>query len=166
MLRWTAILIRLLNIFNWVAAVAFVVLIAASIFAEPLFLAALEPRYGARSRALLTDMRLVLAIGIAVAPAAWVVLNRLSAILASVEAGEAFVAENGRRLRQIAWAWLAIQIADLFFGVVAVRVSAGSGEYLGWSPSIGGWIAVLLLFVLAEVWTQGAAMRDELDATV
>lgn len=166
MLRSTAILIRLLNLLNWVVGVAFAVLIAASFFAEPLFIAELEPRYGTRSPALLTDMRLVLAIALVVAPAAWVLFNRLSAILASVEAGEAFVAENGRRLRTIGWAWLAMQITDLFFGVVAVRVSASSGEYFGWSPSIGGWIGVLLLFVLAEVWTQGAAMRDELEGTV
>lgn len=166
MLRTTAFVIRLLQALNWTVGAAFVVLLTASFLAEPLFLNALAPRFGERSGVLLVDMQLVLAIALAMAPAAWLLFDRLLAILASVGAGDTFVAANGGRLRTIGWALLAIQIVDLLYGAIAVRVSANSGEYLGWSPSIGGWIAVLLVFVLAEVWTQGAAMRDELDATV
>lgn len=166
MLRTTAFVIRLLNALNWTLALAFAAVIAASYLAEPLFLAEIAPHYGDRSGALLTDMRMVLAIGIAMAPAGWFAFTRILAILASVKQGDAFVAENGRRLRTVAWAILVLQIGDIFYGFVAVGVSERSGEYLGWSPSIGGWVGVLLVFVLAEVWTQGAAMRDELDATV
>ena len=32
--------------------------------------------------------------------------------------------------------------------------------------SINGWLAVLLTFVLARVFAQGALMRDELEGTV
>ena len=166
MLRTTAFIIRLLNAFNWAVGVVFVVLLAASFLAEPRFLDAISAQHGPRSAALLGDMRLVLGIALMMAPAAWLLFNRLLAILASVEAGDAFIAANGARLRTIGWALLAIQIVDLLYGAIAVRISASSGEYLGWSPSLGGWIAVLLVFVLAQVWTQGAAMRDELDATV
>jgi hypothetical protein len=166
MLRATALVIRILDWLNWAVGIAFAILLAASVLAEPRFLEALAPRYGARSGVLLGDMRMVLIIALAMAPAAWLLFNRLLAILASVGAGDAFVAANGRRLRTIGWALLAIQTLDLFYGGIAAGITARSGEYLGWSPSLGGWIAVLLVFVLAQVWTQGAAMRDELDATV
>jgi hypothetical protein len=36
----------------------------------------------------------------------------------------------------------------------------------GWSFNITGWIAVLLLFVLARVFEQGAAMREDIEGTV
>lgn len=166
MLQATSILLRLLNVLNWVVGIAFAGMVAVSFAAEAAFLAELAPRFGARSGALLTDLRLAFAIGIPVIPAASIIFTRLLAILASVRAGDAFVAANGGRLRTIAWALLVIQIADLGFGFVAVRFTENSGEYFGWSPSIVGWLAVLLLFVLAQVWTQGAAMRDELEGTV
>jgi hypothetical protein len=32
--------------------------------------------------------------------------------------------------------------------------------------SIGGWIAVLMVFVLARVFAAGSAMRDDLEGTI
>jgi hypothetical protein len=32
--------------------------------------------------------------------------------------------------------------------------------------SIGGWIAVLMVFVLSRIFAAGAVMRDELEGTV
>jgi hypothetical protein len=32
--------------------------------------------------------------------------------------------------------------------------------------SINGWLAVLLTFLLAQVFTQGTLMRDDLEGTV
>ena len=37
---------------------------------------------------------------------------------------------------------------------------------IGVDVSITGWIGVLLLFVLAQVFEQGARMRADLDGTV
>ena len=48
----------------------------------------------------------------------------------------------------------------------AVATSKATGEYFGWSLSLTGWIAVPLLFVLANVFREGAAMRADLEGTV
>jgi hypothetical protein len=37
---------------------------------------------------------------------------------------------------------------------------------LDWSFSLAPWLAVLLLFVLAQVFDHGARMRDDLEGTV
>jgi hypothetical protein len=42
---------------------------------------------------------------------------------------------------------------------------AGTNEF-EWSFGLTGWIAVLMLFVLARVFHQGARMREELEGTV
>ena len=166
MTRSAVILLRVLNVLNLVVGALFMVVLVTSFAVEPAVIGALSRRFGAGASAILHDARLVMALSIATIPAAWLILTRLLAILRTVEAGDAFVAENGDRLRTMGWALLAMQIFDLGYGYLAVRVSENSGEYLGWSFSVSGWLAVLLVFVLARVWTQGAAMRDELEATV
>jgi len=156
-----------LNVLNWVAAAAFLLFLILTFTAEQRIAAAIASRYpGTQAGAILTDIRLVMVVGLASVVPAHILLVRLGAILRSVETGDAFVAANGTRLRQMGWALLSLQILDLGFGWVALRVSATTNEYLGWSLSITGWLSVLLVFVLARVWTQGAAMRDELEGTV
>lgn len=167
MLRTVSLIVGGLKILNWVAAAAFVLVLALTFAAEARFTAAitsgLKP---AQPGVVLADIRLVLLVATASAVPAHILFVRLSAILRSVEAGDAFAAANGDRLRDIGWALLALQVLDLGFGWVAFRVSTSTDEYLGWSFSVAGWLSVLLVFVLARVWTKGSAMRDELEGTV
>jgi hypothetical protein len=87
--------------------------------------------------------------------------------VAAAIAGDPFTLVNAERLRVVAWALLAIQIMDIAFGIVASMEDAQTSAILGgWSPSLSGWIAVLMLFVLARVFEQGSRMRDELAMTV
>ena len=167
MLRTVNLIVRGLIVFNWVAAGAFVVLLVLTFLAHPHFASAIARQYPETPPgALLNGMRMILLVGILTVVPAHILLVQLSAILRSVEGGDAFAAVNGDRLRHMGWALLALQILDLGFGWVALSVSTASDEYLGWSFSLGGWLAVLLVFVLARVWTQGAAMRDDLEGTV
>ena len=46
------------------------------------------------------------------------------------------------------------------------RITAADPLDIGWSFSATGWLAVLLLFVLARVFNEGAEMRYELEGTV
>ena len=39
-------------------------------------------------------------------------------------------------------------------------------DVTSWTPSLGGWIAVVMIFVLARVFRIGARMRDDLAMTV
>jgi hypothetical protein len=103
---------------------------------------------------------LMLAIGL-------FVFVRLFAMVRSVSGGEPFSHGNARLLKQVGWALLAIQLCDLLFGIVARRVEVAFGEQVTtWTPSVAGWLSVLLVFVLARIFEQGARMRDDLALTV
>ena len=112
-------------------------------------------------------MRLIMVIGIASVPVAYVILSRLRAIVDTVRDGDPFVAANARRLQTIAWAYLGLELLHLGVGVVAA--SSGSSAQpldVNWRFSVTPWVAVLLLFVLARVFDHGARMRADLEGTV
>lgn len=85
----------------------------------------------------------------------------------SVRAGDPFVRQNASRLQTIAWALLGVQVLALVIGAIAKVVSTPAHPlHLDAGFSTSGWLAVLLLFVLARVFAEGARMRDELEGTV
>jgi len=87
--------------------------------------------------------------------------------VASVRAGDPFVASNAQRLRAIAWALFSLQIVSLVVGFIAKAVSTPAHPLhldAGLSPT--GWLAVLLTFLLASVFAEGTRMRDDLEGTV
>jgi len=94
------------------------------------------------------------------------ILTRLAGLVRDARTGTALSETNAARVRTIGWCLLAINLADLVYGWLSVRASAATGEYFGWSLSLTGWVAVPLLFVLAHVFREGAAMRDDLEGTV
>jgi hypothetical protein len=108
----------------------------------------------------------VMALSIPMGTATDLIFRRLVTMIDTVMAGSPFTRENAGRLRQIAWAMLVIQFVDLCFGRLLLAGEGLARGIPGWSPSATGWIAVLLLFVLARVFTQGADMQDEIEATV
>jgi hypothetical protein len=84
-----------------------------------------------------------------------------------VRAGDPFIALNAGRLQAIAWTLLALQVLSLVVGAIAKSVSTRAHPldiHAGFST--GGWLAVLLTFVLARVFAEGARMRDDLEGTV
>jgi hypothetical protein len=105
-------------------------------------------------------------IGIVTGFVVHVLFRRMLGIIETAIAGDPFTMDNAQRLRAVGWALLAVQLLDLVFAAVSLNVKAVTGEDLGWSPSVGGWIAVLMVFVLARVFEQGSRMRDELAMTV
>ena len=71
------------------------------------------------------------------------------------------------RSQAIAWVLLALQLLSLVIGAIAKNVSTPAHPlHLDAGFSISGWLAVLLTFVLARVFAQGALMREDLEATV
>jgi hypothetical protein len=112
--------------------------------------------------AFLLSLRTVMLIGILTVPFAHLLLARLSAIVQTVRAGDPFVPSNAGRLKTIAWCLLAIQLLDLGFGAATIAIEPD----VDWSFSLTGWLAVVLLFVLARVFEHGTWMRDELAGTV
>jgi len=168
MLRLSSGVIRVLLVLNiLLGAVLVGVGLLTFVYEQSILLRLVAEFPGEASRTALVGVRWALLLVVPVAVAAHVVFTRLLAILRTVEAGDPFLSENGGRLRAIAWALLAIQLCDLAYGAVALRVDTALGErFSGWTPGITGWLAVLLTFVLARVFREGAAMRDDLALTV
>jgi hypothetical protein len=112
-------------------------------------------------------MRAIMVIGICSVPLVNVALTRVLAIVDSVSVGNAFVPENAARLQTIAWSVLLLEVLHLVVGAITKGVSSPSHPLdINWSFSVTPWLAVLLLFVLARVFEQGARMRDDLEGTV
>jgi hypothetical protein len=106
-------------------------------------------------------------VGLAAIPLNYVVLKRLLAMVGTVRAGDPFVAANASRLRAIAWTLLTLQLLSLVVGAIVRAVSTPAHPlHIEAGFSINGWLAVLLTFVLARVFAEGALMREDLEGTV
>lgn len=163
--RW---LLRLVVWANWACIAGFVLALLLSIPFGGAVEARLIAKYGPGLDVgqTLLALRVVCVIGLAACGAAWVIATRLLAMIATVAAGAPFVAANARRLATLGWALLALQGLDLLVGAVAGWISALGIEFSTWTPSVGGWIAVLMAFVLARIFAHGTALNDELEGTI
>lgn len=108
-------------------------------------------------------LRVIVVIGVIGAVIAHTILRRLLAIVDTVRSGDPFILENARRLTAIAWSVLALEVLRLLVAAIASTVWE-AGRIDGFS--IASWFAVLMLFVLAGVFSQGARMRADLEGTV
>jgi hypothetical protein len=116
---------------------------------------------------LILAMRAIALVGLATIPVNYAVLKRLLAIVETVRAGDPFVGANASRLREIAWALLALQVASLVIGGIAKAASTPAHPlHLNAGFSVNGWLAVLLTFLLARVFAEGTLMREDLEGTV
>lgn len=159
--------LRAVIVLNLLMGLFIMVLLTASLVAEGPVMRALGVRPATSDSLLFVGMRLIMVIGIGAVPIAHFVLTRLLTILDTVSAGNPFVTANAARLQAIAWAILALELMHYVVGAVAATVSSSTGPLkIGWGFSITRWLAVILLFVLARVFEQGARMREELEATV
>ena len=161
-------LLRLLIVLNLLFGALILALLVCSFLAEGWLFEALGARPGGGENPMLIPaMRALMLVGLCSVPLAHVVLTRLLAIVASVGRGDPFVADNAARLQTIAWALLGLELLHLAAGAIAALASTPEDPLdIGWSFSVTGWLAVVLLFVLARVFDQGARMRDDLEGTV
>jgi hypothetical protein len=91
-------------------------------------------------------------------------LTRLLAVVATVH-DDPFVPENAVRLKTIAWCMLGMEVLRLTFGILAGTMNA-AGSNIEWKFSASGWVAVVLLFVLAQVFEVGTRMRADLQTLI
>lgn len=162
---WIAL--RSLILLNWISGALIFALLAISFQAEEWTWRALGLGAAAGHEGIIAGMRSIMVIGIAAVPLAYVVLRLLLRIVKSVRVGEPFTGENAGRLRTIAWALLALEL--LHVGVVLIASAVSTRELplrIGDNFSVTGWLAILLLFVLAEVFREGSRMREELAGTI
>jgi Protein of unknown function (DUF2975) len=159
--------LRILMILNWVVGAAILALLVATIVAERWTFTALGISPTSYLRPMMTGLRAIALLGVVAIPLNHAVLKHLLAIVETVRAGDAFVAANADRLQAIAWVLLALQLLSLVIGGIGSAISMPSHPFhvdAGFSPS--GWLAVVLTFVLARVFAEGALMRQDLEGTV
>ena len=114
----------------------------------------------------LTGVRLLMLVGVLMAVATDRLLVSLAAIVASAGEGDPFLPANAQRLQTVGWALLTLQLLDIPSALLArFWPSLGSAAPNG-DISVGGWVATLMVFVLARVFATGSDMRDELAGTV
>ena len=94
----------------------------------------------------------------------WWIINRLRRILLSVNQGDAFEFANVKRLQAVGFGLLGIQLTALMLSIVAPQAIGQSAS--DYDFDLGSWLGILVVFILAEVFRQGSAMRDEQLTTV
>ena len=160
------ILLRVMRAFNLLTGVLLVAALPASFLFEPQFFEFFSKKPPSIDPAWLVPvLRVWMASALLMVAAVRVLLSRLLDVVETVRVGDPFVPENAVRLMTIAWCALGIQLLDLTFGMMAATVNA-AGSNVDWEFSLNGWLAVVLLFVLARVFEVGTQMREDLGAMI
>ena len=112
-------------------------------------------------------LRAVAALGVVSIGFNHLILKRLLAVVDTVRQGDPFLAENAYRLQAIAWFLLVLQLLSLAIAAIGRWISSPGHEVeLEAGFSLAGWLSVLLMFVLARVFAEGAIMRRDLEGTI
>ena len=163
----TSVTLRILIALNWICGALILGLLAIGFQAEEWTWRALGVGALAGHEGLVAGMRAIMVIGIVAIPIAYVMLSRLLRIVESVRTGEPFTKDNAGRLRTIAWALLGLEL--LHVCVVAIASAVSTKEVplrMSGNFQLSSWLAILLLFVLAQVFFEGTRMREDLEGTV
>ena len=161
------VVLRILIALNWVYGALLVAILGWSLTHEQWTFLALGVPVSAQSQPLVMGMRAIAGLGIVTVPLNLAMLKRLVAIVETAQAGDPFVAANAYRLNAVAWVLLALQLVSLMVWAIGKAVSTPAHPLhlnAGFSPS--GWLAVILVFVLARVFAEGTLMREDLHGTV
>lgn len=90
------------------------------------------------------------------------VVNRLLEILKTLRFGTPFVKENADRFKNVGFALLIGEVAKIVFSIFDAAFDADIDA----NSTMITWIAIIAVFVLAEVFSEGARMKEEQDLTV
>jgi hypothetical protein len=161
------VVLRILILLNWLWGLAVLALLTATVVAEEWTMTALGIPPSSNIRPMLMGLRLIAALGLLAVPLYHSVLKRLVAIVTTVRKGDPFVAANAERLQGIAWCLAALQLLSMTIAGVGEAISRPDFPlHLDAGFSVGGWLAVIMTFVLARVFAEGTVMREELEGTV
>ena len=94
-----------------------------------------------------------------------IIVDRLRRIFATLTAGDPFHPDNVRRLRVVGMMLAALELGRYPFAAIQMWLSPDQ-----MSPAKGvsltAWFAVLVVFVLAEIFREGARLRREAELTI
>jgi hypothetical protein len=178
----------LLPITHWLlkAAMVFVALIAALLVVALAGIAAialsrhyldLPPTFeGVALPELLTLCAWAVGLGLAAMAIVFFALRETAEIVALAISDDPFIDKNAQRLIRIGWLLVGLASIQPLGGLVvnpmAEKVAAAHTDIkidlngIGWDISPISILAILLVFVLAQIFRRGAEMRSELEGTV
>ena len=160
------VVLKLLVILNWLFGAAILVLLFI-MPNEQWIMSAFKMTPSPEAERVVMGLRAIAVIGLITIPIYHFILKRLLAMVETVRVGDPFVAANAYRLQAIAWALVALQLLGLvIWAIVKVISTPAHPVDIDAGFSINGWVAVLLTFVLARVFAEGAVMREDLEGTV
>ncbi|MEA2489302.1 MAG: hypothetical protein QOH21_1094 [Acidobacteriota bacterium] len=160
------VVLRILIVLNWLMAICILVLL---VFMpnEQWIMRSFGLAPSPEADRLVMGMRAIALIGLVMVPLNHAILKRLLAMVETVREGAPFVAANAVRLQSIAWVLLTLQLLGIVIEAIARAISIpGHPLELHAGFSINGWLTVLLTFLLARVFAEGALMREDLEGTV
>ncbi len=165
LIRSTSIAIRIGQVVNGSFGLGIGLLLIASLVMGDRFTAILLHADFQSGLAVTTaGARCLMVVGVLAAFATQLILLVLGRMAASLS-DDPFAAANASRLRTIGWALLGIQLLD--FPVMAIcHFAPAIGQVVDRGISLSGWLAVLMVFVLAQIFEKGTAMRDYLEETI
>jgi len=166
-LAWSSTVLRALIKLNVIFGILIFALFIASLIAGGFVMRALGAIPSPDPGRVIFGMRGIMVVGILAAPVLHLVYTRLLAIVETVSAGDPFVVINAERLLTIAWSIVVLELMHVAVVLLANGVVVGTEKVdIGGKFSVTPWLTILLLFVLARVFDQGARMRDELTGTI
>ncbi len=109
------------------------------------------------------------AVDIIMIGAGMFIITEMLQVLRNVAARNAFVRENGERLRRMGYAGVIAQLSIYAVWIVSETIDvAGVAEVEGLIIEISPapWIIILCAFALSTVFNDAAALKEEQDLTV
>lgn len=94
-----------------------------------------------------------------------VIVGRLRKIFVTLTAGDPFHPDNVRRLRVIGLVLAGLEVGRYLFWMASALLLPGISRG-GHGFNLTTWFSVLVVFVLAEVFREGARLRGEAELTI
>jgi hypothetical protein len=80
--------------------------------------------------------------------------------------GDPFRPQNVARLRVVGFALIALEIMGYIVHRAKDMLVTGAAHGGSLTINLTGWFAILVVFVLAEVFREGARLRQDADLTI
>ena len=159
--------LRILIIVNWVYGAAVLGLVVFANSRPAWFMRAIDVPAGMDPKPIMIGLTAIATLGLLAVPLNHLILTRLLRMVKTVSRGDPFIRANAYRLNAIAWALLALQLLSMVIGGIGKAIASKQFPlHLDAGFSTSGWLAVILTFVLARVFAEGALMREDLEGTV
>jgi hypothetical protein len=161
------VFLRILIVLNWFFAACVLALLLFTFVNETWTMKALGVTGMPDAVMVMWAMRGIAALGVAAAFPNYMILKRLLAMVETVRAGDPFLVANAYRLHAIAWLMIGLQLISITIAIIARMISTPEHPFdLDAGFSLNSWLAIILTFVLARVFAEGALMREDLEGTV